>query len=133
MCVSRCFDSDLNRTIIFVPTSPQVRQDNMACHDVLRFRYVIRPIGDHAEVSHTPRLSYISRLTQTQGVCRDREESSDRLLPIIYDFRTGCFRDGQFDLFCVSSWYDLPPCPLKKTSEANPNFESDSNSRPSFR
>ena len=44
----------------------------------------------------------------TQGVCRDGEESMDRLLPAFYEFRTGCFRNSCLDPLCVASRYDLP-------------------------
>ena len=97
----------------------------MASYGLLHLRYVVRPTGGHAEVSRNFRLSYANRPSHTQGVCRDEEKPLDCLLPAFYQFRAGCFRNKQFDLLRVASWYDLHPFPLKQTSEANPNFESD--------
>ena len=105
----------------------------MDSYVLLRPRYVVRPVSDHPEVSQNLRLFYVSRLPHTQGVRRGREEPSDRLLPVFYQFRTGCFRDSWFDPFRVTSRYDLSPFPLNQTSEANPNFKSDGIPRPSFR
>ena len=97
-----------------------MRADSVGSYVVLRLRYVLRPDSDHAEVSHNFRLSYTNRLSHTQGVRRDGEESLDRLLPVFYDFYTGRFRDGLCDLLRASSRYDLLPCALKQISEANP-------------
>ena len=69
---------------------------------------------------------------RTQGVRCDEEEPLDRLLPVFYEFRTGCFRDSWFDPRRVASQYGLPPSPLKQNSEANTNFKSDHTPRPSF-
>ena len=70
-------------------------------------------------------------LSHAQGVRRDGEEPLDRLLPVFYEFRTGCFRDSWFGLLRVASWYDLWPCPLKQSR--NPNFGSAGTSKPPFR
>ena len=102
-----------------------MRQDSAACYVQLRLHYVVRPISDHAEVSHNLRLSYTNGPSHTQGVRHDGEESLDRLLPVFYELRTGCFRDSHCDLLFVASWYGLPPTPSKQTSEANLNFDSD--------
>jgi hypothetical protein len=96
----------------------------MAWYVLLHLCYAVRPVSDHVEVSHNLRLSYTNRLSHTQGVCRDGEEPLDRLLPVFYEFRTGCFRDSQFGLLWVASWYDLPPFSPKQTSEANPNSKA---------
>ena len=93
----------------------------MAWCILLRLRYVIRPTSDHAEVSHTFRLYYIDRLSHTQGIRRGGQESLGRLLPVFYEFRSGCFRDSQFDLLRATSRYDLPLFPLKQTFDANLN------------
>ena len=89
----------------------------MASYVLLHLRYVVRPVSDHAEVSHNFRLSHTNHLLHTQGVCRDGEEPLDRLLSAFYEFRTGCFRDSCFDPFRVTSRYDLSPSPLNQTSE----------------
>ena len=75
-----------------------MQQDGMAWRVLLHLCHVIRPTSDHAEVSHTFRLFYTNRLSYTQGVRRDGEESTDRLLPVFYEFRTGCLWDSQFGL-----------------------------------
>ena len=82
-----------------------------------------------AQLAITLRLvttSYYLTLTayHTQGVCRDGKEPPDRLLPVFYEFLTGWFRDSCFGPLRVASRYDLPPFPLKQTSEKNLNFES---------
>ena len=100
-----------------------MRQDNVAPHILLRLRHVVRPISDHVEVGHSLQLSCTNRPSHTQGVRCDGEESLDRLLPVFYEFRTGCFRDNHCDLLRVTSWYGLHPS--KQTSEADLNFESD--------
>ena len=83
----------------------------MDCSALLHLRYFVRPIGDHAEVSHSFQSSYTNRLSQTQGVRRDGEESLDRLLPLFYVFRTGCSRDSECNPICLTLWYglSLPP------------------------
>ena len=104
----------------------------MACYVLLRLRYVVCTINDHAEVSPNFRRSYTNHLPHTQGVRRDREEPLDRLLAMFHEFRTGWLRDGWFDPVSVASRYDFPPIPLNQNPEANLNFESDGISRPSF-
>jgi hypothetical protein len=74
-----------------------------------------------------------TRLSHTQGVCRDGEEPLDRLLPSFYEFRASCFWGSLFDLFWVAARYDLLSSPLKKTSETNPIIESGGIFRPPFR
>ena len=101
----------------------------MAFVALLHLPYVVRPISDHAEVSHSFQLSYINHLTHTQSVCRDGEESLGRLLPIFYVFRAGCSWDCLFNSIWITPWYDLPPRP----PEANPNFDSNGTSQPPFR
>ena len=81
----------------------------MASYVILHPRNVVRPISDYVEVSRNFQLSHTNRLSHTQGVCRNGEERLDCLLPELYKFRTSCFRDSQFSLLCVASWYDPPP------------------------
>ena len=90
-----------------------MRQDGMAWYVLLRLRYVVRPVSDHSEVSHTFRPPCTNYLSDTQGVRGDGEEPLDRLLPVFYEFRTGCGWDKQYDLLRVAFRYDLPPFPLK--------------------
>ena len=66
-----------------------MRQNGMACYALLRPRYVVRPASDHAEVSHSFRLSYTNHLPHIQGVRRDGEEPLDRLLSVFHEFCTG--------------------------------------------
>ena len=66
-----------------------MRQDGMACYVLLHLRYVVRTISDHSEVSHNFQLSHTNRLPHFKGVRRDGEEPMDRLLPVLYEFRTG--------------------------------------------
>jgi hypothetical protein len=116
--------------MIYVPTWLQVRQDGVAWYVLLHLRYAVRPVSDHAEVCHNFRSLYATRLSHVQGVCRDGEEPLDCLLPVFHEFRAGCCRGGKLDLLRVASRYDLPLFPLKQTSEANSNVESDGSSRP---
>ena len=56
----------------------------MARYGLLHPRYVVRPVSDHAEVSHNFPPSLVSRLSHTQGVRRDGKELLDCLLPVFY-------------------------------------------------
>ena len=100
----------------------------MAWHDLLYLRYAVCPTSDHAEVSRNFRLRYTDHLSHAQGICRDGEEPLDRVLFVFYQSRAGCCRDRHLGLLRGASWYDLPPFPLKKTSDANQNVESDGGS-----
>ena len=75
----------------------------MASYVLLHLCHLVRPISDHAEVSHNSWPSYNNHLSHTQGVCRDGEEPLDRLLPVFYEFRTCYFRDSLLDLLRVGS------------------------------
>ena len=66
--------------MVYMPTRLQVRQDEMACYVLLRLRYAIRPISNHAEVrqlsvilhqppNHAPRVYAVTGKNRWIAFC----------------------------------------------------------------